>query len=221
MDTSDNDEFCNRIVALGEIFNAQLSPQKQALYFEALRDLPFPAVAQALNDAARTCTWFPKPAEIRTLALGDAEDATEAAWMQFQAAMRAVGGYSSLVVRDTALADTITAVFQSWPAACDLDLSPEMWAAKRKEFGRVYRVVRQRGQVGGRYLFGIHERHNAGRSEWMQYTPVAELNRAGEVCPLSLEEAEAARTQLAAVHGGLRQLASEIPSLPEAVEDEA
>lgn len=205
MDIADNVEFRNRLVALGEVFDVKLSPQRQALYFEGLRDLPFAAVAKGLNRAVQTCTFFPKPAELRTLAIGDAEDHIEAAWMRLRHALSAVGAYSSLVVTDPALGEAIGACFGSWPEACSSDLSPEMWASKRKEFGRMYRVLVDRQLIGARYLPGLCEAQNAGHREWMRFTPVMRLATEG-LERLTLEQAEQARTTIAANSHGFKRL---------------
>jgi hypothetical protein len=206
MDISDSGEFTRRLIALGEVFDANLTPVKQALYFEALRDIPFEAVARSLNLAVKACTFMPKPAELRKLAIGDAEDRVETAWLSFRRALTSAGGYTSVVIADPALAETIVALFGSWPQACEAEFSPEMWAAKRKEFGRVYRVMADRGLVGGRYLPGIVEYHNRGRAEWMRYVAVAAI--AGlDVKALSADEAEQARAALAAQASGLTQIA--------------
>jgi hypothetical protein len=190
MELGDSDSFTRRLVGLGELFQANLTPMTQALYFEALRDPPFDRVLHALNTALRTCTFMPKPAELRFSILGDPDDAAESAWMTLRAAMRLVGAYASLVVADRVLGETIVAVFDSWPAACQLELSPEMWAAKRKEFGRVYRVNLERGLVGSKYLPGICEQQNAGRSDWTRYVQVHRLVGA-TIDRLSFEEARA------------------------------
>jgi hypothetical protein len=210
MDIADNGEFRRRLITLAELFDAKLSPQKQALYFEALRDLPFTAVATGLNQAAKLCTFMPRPAELRTLAVGDAEDHAERAWMAFRAAMRRVGAYASLATVDPALGETITTVFGSWPGACATDLSPEMWAAKRKEFGRVYRVLVDRALVGTRYLCGLCEQQNAGRMEWGTYVPIGVIEGT-EVRTLTGAEAEDYRTQVAERASGFSRLDGEEP----------
>lgn len=205
MDVSDSGEFGRRLVILSELFDLKLSATRQALYFEALRDIPFDAVAQALNQAARSCTFFPKPAELRTFAIGDVEDHTEVAWMAFRKAVPIAGAYASLVM-DAPLGDAVLAVFGSWPEACHADFSPEMWASKRKEFGRVYRVMLQRQLDGVRYLPGLCEVQNAGRREWMAYVPVSRLEAGGVVHALTLMEAEEARTAIGATAHGLSRL---------------
>ncbi len=163
---------------------------------------------------------MPRPAEIRQLAVGDVEDASEAAWMVLRQAMSRAGGYASLVVRDPALAEAVLAVFGSWPEACGLDLSPEMWSSKRKEFGRVYRVLVHRGLVGARYLTGITEQQNHGCAEWLAYVPVYRLDGSA-LTQLTLAEAEQCRTQIASEAHGFHQIADgqSVARLEQTLED--
>lgn len=197
MDIADNVEFRNRLVVLAELFDIKLAATRQALYFEALRDLPFPAVATALNQAAKSCTFFPRPAELRAFALGDLEDTVEGAWMALRKAMRRVGGYASLVCPDAALGETVLALWGSWDAACACDLTSEMWASKRKEFGRVYRVYRGRQLDGARYLPGICEQQNSRQEAWKRFIPVSVMEGDG-IRTLTAEEAESCRALLSA-----------------------
>jgi hypothetical protein len=206
MTATDLETFSARLVTLAELFEAPLSESKIWLYFEALADLPAERVMAACVDAARRYRFMPKPAELRTLAVGDQEEAIEAAWMAFRHAMRVVGSYASLVVADPVLGETIVAMFQSWPAACVAELSAEMWTAKRKEFGRVYRTIASRGMVGSRYLLGLCEQQNAGKPEWLAYVPVKRL-AGNAIEALTVEQADHARTQIAATAHGFRQLA--------------
>jgi hypothetical protein len=76
--------------------------------------------------------------------LGGDEDAIEAAWVVFRQAMVRHGAYATVITQDHALGETVLTMFRSWPDACKTDLSPEMWAAKRKEFSRVYSMLRRR-----------------------------------------------------------------------------
>lgn len=219
MTVADSPDFTERLKALGAVFDANLTAVKVVVYFEALRDLPFEVVVQAMNHAVKTCKFFPKPAELRSLAVGDDEDVAETAWVSLRAAMKHAGSYASLAVGDAALAETIVSVFGGWPQACASDLSPEMWASKRKEFGRVYRVMRQRGMVGTRFLPGICEQQNAGRPDWAQYVPVHRLEAHG-IERLTLAEAEDARTLTAAASHGFTRLGagSEVVPLVQPVE---
>ncbi len=159
MKPSDAPEFIRRLVALAEIFDKSLSVSTQTLYFDAMSNYDFPEVMAALDQALATCRFFPRPSELREFANAGTEHDAEAAWMEYKHMARIYGGYSSPEL-PAALADTLVAVFGSWENACWVELSPEMWAAKRKEFDRVYRVVTNRGSRGRRELPGFHEREN-------------------------------------------------------------
>lgn len=150
--------FFQRLAGLSELFDAKFSDAKSELYFEALRDLSLVDVLWALNEATKRCKFMPRPVEIRDLAIGDIEDLTERAWQTWKTAARRLGSYRTFETDDTALADTLVSVFGGWPEACVAELSPEMWVAKRKEFGRVYQVFKLRGEVGHRGLAGHFER---------------------------------------------------------------
>lgn len=219
MNTDHAEEFGRRLVALAEVFDVKLSPQRQALYFDALRDLPYESCVTALHAAVKVCKFFPRPVELREFVQGDAEDAAEAAWVAFRQAMGRIGHYSSLVVRDAALGEAILALFGTWPAACCAELSPEMWASKRKEFGRVYRMLRQRRLEGSRYLPGVAEHHNSQRAAWIGFSPVGVLERDGTVRALAGAEAERERQAISAAAHGFQALAASIPSLPRQLEE--
>lgn len=160
MTVDDFDPFVERLVGLGELFDKTLSASQQLLYFEALRDLDLAVVIPAMTQAARECKFFPKPIELRTLAVGDDAVHAEDAWQIYKRMAVEIGGYVSPMFGDAAFADALVAVFGSWEQACWIDLSPEMWASKRKEFDRVYRILRQRGVHGHRKLAGFCEREN-------------------------------------------------------------
>lgn len=208
MEITDSVEFGRRLAAVAEVFDHKLTPAKVALYFEALRDLPLVSIGVALNQAVKVLKFFPKPVELRSLAVGDAEDAVEAAWMACRSAMTRVGGYSSLITSNAVLGETILAVFQSWPDACSLELTPEMWAAKRKEFGRVYRVFNGRDLDGARYLTGICEAQNSGKAEWKRFTPVAVLE-VDAIRVLEPAEAEQYKAVIAAERSELTRITDE------------
>ena len=212
MDIADNTEFRQRLVLLAEVFDVKLSPQRQALYFEALRDVPFEDVIHGLNQAVRQCKFLPRPAEIRTLALGDADDAIEAAWLSMRKAFSSIGSYASLVTTDAALGETILAMFGSWPAACASELTPEMWASKRKEFGRIYRVMLNRTLDGPRLLPGICETSNRGRDAWKKYTTIGMID-GPEVKRLEGREAEHYLMLTAATANSFNQLRDLAPAV--------
>jgi len=152
---ADSQPFLERLIGLSEVFRAPLSPAAQQMYFEAVQDLPLSPVLAALNTLARTAKFLPKPADIRALVEGDAETRIEQAWLTWRTAARRIGSYRPVVTADPVLAETLTAVFGGWAQACGADYSAEMWASKRKEFGRVYQVLAGRDLRGPRELPGL------------------------------------------------------------------
>lgn len=208
MQSSDRAGFIQRLVVLSELFGKPLSPAIQVLYYEALQDLDPELLARAMKTSAQTCIFMPKPADLRKLVLGSDEDAAERAWMVLRLAMGTAGAYASLIIDDPALADAITAVFGGWVGACSAELSPEMWASKRKEFGRVYHVCAARGLIGSRYLAGICEQQNSGRRDWLASVPVKRLSGLS-VETLSFSEAEQQRTTIAASSHGFTRFVSD------------
>jgi hypothetical protein len=200
MTTDEMPDFLSALVTLAEQFRQTLSASQQARYFDTLRDLPLDALDRAITAASGACSFFPQPVELRAFAQGGTDDdLTEGAWMALRRAMPVLGYVASVSVRDAALGEAILAVFGSWPGACLAEFSPEMWASKRKEFGRVYRVLRSRGLTGGRYLVGATEQQNAGRRDWLRFVPVGRIEGDGTVQHLTFAEAEVERQTLAAV----------------------
>src|SRR4051794_28649380 len=117
MTSQDAVVFLGALAAVAEIFERELSDAAQTLYFDALTDLPLDACLRALEGAAKTHTFMPRPAEIRRLVNGhggDPELVVESAWQRFKHLARTVGGYASVTIDDVALADTLVAMFGSW-----------------------------------------------------------------------------------------------------------
>ena len=159
MQPADRPAFLRNLVALSELYGKSLSPAAQVLYVEALQEFGLDPLLQAIRTCVQTCRFMPVPADIRKLVVGDTSDAAEVAWQAFKTTARAVGGYQSPTFEDGALGATLLAVFGTWEAACAADLSPEMWIAKRREFERTYRVMRDR-QLGPMTLDGFCRRTN-------------------------------------------------------------
>ena len=160
MTPQESAEFLPRLVALAELYHAPMSESTQSLYFSALEDLPLDDVIRAMNAALKACEFMPRPAKLRELCAGSFEDRAELAWLEYKDLARSIGAYGSPIM-DALLADTLIAVFGSWEHACWDELSPEMWAAKRKEFGRVYHAPSTRRTSADREkLTGFCEREN-------------------------------------------------------------
>lgn len=147
-------DFISRLTTLSELFGARLSEATQVLYFEALQDLELDWLIRAISQSAKHCKFMPKPVELREFAIGPIEDQALVAWNGWRRAAR-LGGASRSLICDSAAAFAIENTFGSWPEACVLELSPEMWASKRKEFTQNYRIALLREYLGPyRFLKG-------------------------------------------------------------------
>lgn len=80
------DWVLKEIAALGEAFGEALTAERQAIYAEALADIPVDRLRRAIRTAVRELKWFPKIAEIRELAgtssevSSDGRPGVEEAW---------------------------------------------------------------------------------------------------------------------------------------------
>jgi hypothetical protein len=78
MTDTERSRFAELLALLGEVFNEPVTAARVTGYCLALDDLPFPDVKRGIETALRECRFFPKPAEIRTLASAGFVDA---AWV--------------------------------------------------------------------------------------------------------------------------------------------
>lgn len=157
MTDDERPQFAKILAMLSQTFNESVPEMRAEAYWIALRDCDIASLRKSALHAMQSLKFFPKPAELRELLDGSREDDAEKAWQEYKSTARRVGGYNSPQL-DAALAETLVVVFGSWGAACWADYSPEMWASKRKEFCRTYRILRQRGVTGATQLAGFFER---------------------------------------------------------------
>jgi len=163
--------FATLLDTLAEALDAPVSELRKLAYFDALSDLEFPAVATAVRGLMRTARFFPKPVDIREAVLGDVESIIESEWLALHTAMATVGAYRSLICQNATLGQTIVALFGSWPDACRADFTAEMWTAKRKEFGRVYRLYAGdlRLPTNPTVLKGLSQIANEHQDDWSRF----------------------------------------------------
>jgi hypothetical protein len=101
---------------LGEAFNETVSELRAEAYFLALEDLPIEAIEGA-GRMALNCQYFPRPHEIRSLAVGSTEDGAELAWACVLREVRRVGAWGTPTLPDD-VADAVRAVWGPWQTLC-------------------------------------------------------------------------------------------------------
>lgn len=159
MDRTEQAEFAATLMALAEVYDAEISPTRAEMYFLALEPHTLAEVQSAIGHAVRTCTFFPKPAELVIILEGSADDHAEVAWVRWLD-MTAIGAYVSPDFSDDpALAQTLATMFGSWADACRMEKDEEGY--RHAEFRRLYLAMRKRDphSMPSR-LVGIHEASN-------------------------------------------------------------
>lgn len=152
MTPADKPKFLEALVALGELLKGDFTRATLELYWTALVDLDGADVGRAMDEAARRCTFMPRPAELRALVLGTPEERALEAWARVHAAARAMHGYTSRVTfGDAAIHATIEAmggwgVFHTLGFAAPTDVEV---ATARKTFTAHYQAFEARGAPAG------------------------------------------------------------------------
>lgn len=65
-------DFAKRLLVLAEVFGEPMSPIRLGGYWAALSDIDPEDLYRGMDEALRVCTFWPKPAELRKLAVAEA-----------------------------------------------------------------------------------------------------------------------------------------------------
>lgn len=164
MQESDYDRFEELFEQLAAILKGDDTPMMRAGYFKALTDLSLTQVEQAFELALTSCKFFPRPVELRELAVGTRQEQAEAAWATLLKVLdEGAGQYFSAFIEDGALA---AAVVRCWGSLVEAHaslraLAPDdpMYASQRKSFVGAYSSALN-GNQAGRYFAGANEIQN-------------------------------------------------------------
>lgn len=120
MDKNDRMAFHAVVTVLCEQYQAEASPARFKLYFEALRDLSLEQVERGVADMLknRYSNKFPLPAEIREYALGNRRDLALAAFLKTGQAVSRVGAAGNVVFDDPVIHQVIMTYDGGWPGVC-------------------------------------------------------------------------------------------------------
>lgn len=136
------------IATISELYDKQISPQGQKIWWNALKDYTAEQIGMALQehisdpDEGR---FAPKPANLVGKIIGtnkQAEVSVEAsaiqAWESAYKAMMKLGQYQSVKLQDR-LAMKVIEYMGGWPSFCLMKQSEEQW--RRKEFIETYKTL--------------------------------------------------------------------------------
>ncbi len=154
----DYQKFHETMIALGEIFDKEITSSILSIYWRILLPHPDEACKQAFESVISEARFFPRPADLLERLNGHREHRATLAWLQALETIKRVGNYASVQFADPVIHSVIQAM-GGWPRFCDGEAKDEKW--KQKEFERLYTVIAERPGKHPEYLHGDHELQNA------------------------------------------------------------
>jgi hypothetical protein len=115
---SDRDDFGRVFFVLCETFGEPISDLRTEGYFAALGDFSIDQARAAMNQALRSCKFFPKPVELRELIEGRTDDAAEQAWGAVLGEIRRVG-YIGVPALEPRALRAVNELWGSWRRLCE------------------------------------------------------------------------------------------------------
>jgi hypothetical protein len=112
-------QFAQVLLMLGEMMNEPVSELRTEMYHRLLEDLPFDAVRSAAHQYAMSARFFPKPADLRDIALGNVEEQAELAWACVQREVRRVGWMGKPQWPDEQTERAALQLYGGWQALCE------------------------------------------------------------------------------------------------------
>lgn len=141
METSDFEEFKNRLMAAGELYDKNVSPALLDMYWQSLKPITLQEFIFGMNTHAadpKHGSFWPKPADIMRgiqAAQPSVEDKAQLAWSQIMGEIKTTGSYRALEIDDLQAMAAVEAM-GGWHALCQTYEDKMEW--KRKEFMSIY-----------------------------------------------------------------------------------
>ena len=151
--------FANFILAIGEMFDKDISQALRDIYWKALEPFSDAQCAKAFNAIILSSRFFPKPVDVIEAIRGTGETRAITAWGQVLKAIQAQGAYQSVKFSDPVI-HSVVEFMEGWPKLCGTLTDELKW--KQKEFERLYKTMEGRGEHA-EYLPGIMEIDNGAQ----------------------------------------------------------
>jgi hypothetical protein len=187
MNKSELREFSAFLLAIAEVYNRKLTDSAVMIYFDALRDLEFPAIRGAVKlhcQNPEEGRFFPLVAHIRGR-ICKPEKTALIAWSQVEHVMMRQGAYATVQFTD----GNINAVIKDmggWQWICSQNID-EPWT--QREFERRDEAYKAQRIEVHEPLLGIHEVHNRKKG-FLEWIPETELIGEGDEVTMLLPKFE-------------------------------
>lgn len=161
------DIFGETLGTLALLLDYDLSEEKIAAYLKFFTGKGYPPadILAAIERAAETCKFFPKPAELIELMTGSKGGGQDpvVAWQQVVKAMEDIGPYANAEFSDGAIAAAVMGL-GGWPALCELSYEELTLQRIPARFAALYaEAVRHGRHRASGSLTGVIDRDNAAR----------------------------------------------------------
>lgn len=117
---ADERQFAELLFTLGEVMNEPVSPVRAEMYCRLLEDLPFADVRHAVHQYALSARFFPKPADLRDIALGNVDERADLAFAYVQREVRRVGWMGKPSWPDAETERAAMQLYGGWQRLCEL-----------------------------------------------------------------------------------------------------
>jgi hypothetical protein len=161
----DRTAFIQAISGLAEVFNAEMSEMKLAIYEEALSRFTDEQVQAAINYAAGTMRFFPKPVELIEAIEGSKEEQATLAWESLLNAITHEGAYRTIDFEDGRISKAVR-MLGGWQEICMTPTKKLQWLCK--DFIAVYKALP--ADTERELMIGIHEFENFKRG-FLEHIP--------------------------------------------------
>lgn len=156
----EKDAFMEMLTNTANMYDRKLGSDTLLFYCDILQDeVTFEQAARALRahivSGAKDSSFFPKPGDLKRLAVGQPDDQVEQAWHETMTAIERIGPYQSVSFRDPII-NSVIAELGGWVHLCEL--SGDAMQFKAHEFRRLYRLA-----IQTRRATKVH--HLPGRNE--------------------------------------------------------
>ena len=139
----DQNGFKETLMALGELFNKEITPALAKLYWGALNEFSDEDVGEAMNQAVIRFKFMPKPVELRELIQGSASDNATSRWGGVLELMRKDGRFGA----DRLSGDVKSAINELGGYEYLCTLSYKQLEFKGREFCKIYEGRQERGLI--------------------------------------------------------------------------
>jgi hypothetical protein len=147
-------KFVELLTGMAEALGAEMSVAKLGIYENALSDLSDDQIEKAINIAAKTLRFFPKPLELLDLVGGNSEERAVMAWGLLLNTIKTVGKYQSIQFEDPKIAHVVE-MMGGWVEVCSMPADPKETGIRMAQFLKMYKAC---GNVEPKQLAGISEK---------------------------------------------------------------